>query len=203
MKKSIILCLSLFIVSWSVNARTDIEILKQKLAKFDIVNAEFSQHVTSAEGAILNDSWGHLAISRPGKFRWEVVTPEVELIVSDGITMWLYSPFIEQVTLINLTDAIEGTPFILLSGASEAQWSNYQVHKAGNKFTVSGKMDQSQDTTFIFEFNDNGNVSKFGVLEELGQRSEFTLNHKPLIVPLDENYFTFEIPDGVEVDDQR
>ena len=203
MKKSIILWCSLFIISWSANATTDVELLKQKLAKFDVINAEFSQHVTSAEGKILNDSWGHLAVSRPGKFRWEVVTPEEELIVSDGQTMWLYSPFIEQVTLINLTDAIEGTPFILLSGANEAQWSNYQVNKAGNQFTVSDKMDQSQDSTFIFEFNNKGNVSKFVVLEKLGQRSEFTLSHRAAKSSLDENYFTFEIPDGVEVDDQR
>jgi outer membrane lipoprotein carrier protein len=182
---------------------TDVELLKQKLAKFDVINAEFSQHVTSAEGKILNDSWGHLSVSRPGKFRWEVITPEEELIVSDGQTMWLYSPFIEQVTLISLTEAIEGTPFILLSGANDEQWSNYQVNKTGNQFIVSDKLDQSQDRSFIFEFNSLGNVSKFIVLEELGQRSEFKLSHQPLTASIDANYFTFEVPEGVEVDDQR
>ncbi|MEH6454506.1 MAG: outer membrane lipoprotein chaperone LolA [Psychromonas sp.] len=202
MKKIILLC-SLFITSLSVNAMTDGELLKQKLAKHDVINAEFSQHVTSADGKLLNESLGHLSVTRPGKFRWEVVSPEEELIVSDGQTMWFYSPFIEQVTLINLSDAIEGTPFILLSGANDQQWNNYQVNKAGKQFIVTDKINQSQDTSFIFEFNKSGNVSKFIVLEELGQRSEFTLSHQPLKASVNTNYYSFEVPDGVEVDDQR
>ena len=56
---------------------------------------------------------------------------------------------------------------------------------------------------FIFEFNHADNVSKFVVLEEQGQRSEFTLRNKKLSTPWNEGFFKFSIPEGIEIDDQR
>lgn len=191
------------VLSSVVLAATDAELLKEKLAKFSVINAEFSQRVSSPEGKILDDSRGTLAISRPGKFRWEVLTPEEELIVSDGQTMWLYSPFIEQVSLLNLSDAIQGTPFILLSGANESQWANYQVKKVNDQFKVKNISGTTQERSFIFEFNKLGQVSKFVVIEALGQRSEFKLAHKAIAKPWSSAFFDFKIPVGVEIDDQR
>lgn len=205
MKKMVIVISVLLtaFLSSAVSAATDSQLLKEKLAKFSFINAEFSQRVSSPEGKILDESQGTLAISRPGKFRWEVVMPEEELIVSDGQTMWMYSPFIEQVTLLNLSDAIQGTPFILLSGANESQWADYQVNKIEEKFVVKNISGTVQNRSFIFEFNKSGQVSKFVVIEELGQRSEFKLTHKALAKPWAEGFFDFNIPAGVEIDDQR
>ncbi len=205
MKKfsALLFTLLISLTSVAVNAASDAQLLKEKLAKFSTLNADFSQRVSSPEGKILNDSLGTLAISRPGKFRWEVTSPEEDLIVSDGQTMWMYSPFIEQVTLLNLSDAIQGTPFILLSGANDAQWANYRVSRADNQFTVTDISGSAQDRTFIFEFNNAGKVSKFVVLEAQGQRSEFTLKHKTPVTSWNNNFFEFAIPDGVEIDDQR
>ncbi|MFT6987328.1 MAG: outer membrane lipoprotein carrier protein [Psychromonas sp.] len=205
MKKCITLLFVFIITPFYAHAMatTDAGLLKEKLAKFSQINAEFSQVVTSPEGNLLNESWGKLTISRPGKFRWQVITPEEELIVSDGKTMWLYSPFIEQVTLVNLSDAIEGTPFVLLSGATEKQWDNYTVKMKDNKFTIKNADHQLHDNTFIFEFNDADNISKFTVIEEQGQQSEFKLSHKSLTAPLKADFFDFQIPVGVDIDDQR
>ncbi|MGB5443927.1 MAG: outer membrane lipoprotein chaperone LolA [Psychromonas sp.] len=205
MKKLSALLFTLLITlsSMAVNAASDAQLLKEKLAKFTIINAEFSQRVTSPEGKILNDSVGTLAISRPGKFRWEVTSPEEELIISDGETMWMYSPFIEQVTLLNLSDAIQGTPFILLSGANDAQWANYEVTKNNNQFKVTDISGSAQDRSFVFEFDIVGKVSKFVVIEEQGQRSEFTLRHKVPATAWKSSFFSFAIPNGVEIDDQR
>lgn len=200
--KKIVLVVLLFLVNPLYGA-TDASLLKEKLAKFEQINAQFSQLVSNAEGEILNESQGLLTISRPGKFRWQVTAPEEELIVSDGETMWLYSPFVEQVTLINLNDAIAGTPFILLSGASEQQWQKYQVSKDNNAFTIEAADPQMQNNRFVFEFNGAGNISRFVVIEEQGQRSEFKLTHKPLTQKITPDYFTFQIPAGVEIDDQR
>jgi outer membrane lipoprotein carrier protein len=205
MKKTVVVISMLltFFLSSAVLAATDSQLLKEKLAKFSFINAEFSQQVSSSEGKILDDSQGMLAISRPGKFRWEVLMPEQELIVSNGQTMWMYSPFIEQVTLLNLSDAIQGTPFILLSGANESQWADYQVNKMNDQFIVKNIAGTVQDRSFIFEFNSSGQVSKFVVIEALGQRSEFKLRHKVLAKPWAEAFFDFQIPVGVEIDDQR
>lgn len=176
--------------------------LKDKLAVFEHINATFKQTVTSSEGKLLNESTGELTISRPGKFYWQVKTPEEEFIISDAKTIWYYSPFIEQVTLINFSDAVTGTPFALLAGADETQWKNYVVTQNNNQFMVTNPK-QVQMTTFVFEFDKTGNVSKFTVLEEQGQHSEFTLTHKTVDETPNATLFNFEVPAGVEVDDQR
>ncbi|MCP4321272.1 MAG: outer membrane lipoprotein chaperone LolA [Psychromonas sp.] len=201
--KKILVSLSLLLVSFVTNAiSVDAQLLKDKLATFDNISATFVQRVNSSEGKLLNESRGEVTISRPGKFHWFVKTPEEDLIVSNGETIWYYSPFIEQVTLINFTDAVNGTPFALLAGATKKQWENYIVEKEGELFTVTNP-NQQQATTFVFEFNNTGNIAKFVVIEEQGQLSEFVLTHKIVTKPVADSLYEFKIPAGVEVDDQR
>jgi outer membrane lipoprotein carrier protein len=193
----------LFVFTLSAHAiSNEASALKEKLSAFDQVNATFVQVVSSDEGKVLNESTGEMTILRPGKFHWQIETPEEELIVSDGETIWYYSPFIEQVTLINFADAINDTPFALIAGASDEQWQHYIVKQQGNQFTVTNSQ-EVQHTTFIFDFDNNNNISKFVVIEEQGQRSVFELTHKNNSSSVDESLFNFEIPTGVEVDDQR
>ena len=202
MKKTLLsLCLFAFTLSAQAISN-DAHQLKEKLAIFQQINASFVQKVSSIEGKLLNESSGEMTISRPGKFHWQIETPEEELIVSDGLTIWYYSPFIEQVTLINFADAINDTPFALLAGASEQQWESYAVTKKDNQFIVTNPS-QAQSTSFIFEFDNSKNISKFVVFEAQGQRSEFTLTHHAKQKVVTDAFFDFTIPAGVEVDDQR
>lgn len=205
MKKALLLPISLCLLAFSFSAQaisTEATQLKDKLAVFDQVHAQFVQRVLSSEGKLLNESSGEMIVSRPGKFHWQVKTPEEELIVSDGQTIWYYSPFIEQVSLINFSDAINNTPFALIAGADEKQWDNYVVTQQGSQFTVTNPT-QPQATTFIFEFDNKDNINKFIVIEEQGQRSEFTLTQQAMPKDFTPALFEFQIPAGVEVDDQR
>lgn len=202
MKKLLSLFFVLLLSSQSAFAATDSEQLQQKLNKYSQLNGQFIQTVTNSEGKVLNESEGQYIISRPGKFHWQITSPEEELIVSDGKTMWYYSPMIEQVTLININETIEGTPFALLAGADDNQWLQFSVEKQGNNFTVKRADQKVQDTSFVFEFDGADNITQFVVIEHQGQRSEFKLKQQAL-QKLTDATFTFAIPEGVEVDDQR
>ncbi|MEI6897006.1 MAG: outer membrane lipoprotein chaperone LolA [Psychromonas sp.] len=201
--KKVLLSVCLLLLS-SVSHALSVEAtqLKEKLALFDQIKASFVQRVLSPEGKLLNESRGEMIISRPGKFFWQVNVPEEELIVSDGQTIWYYSPFIEQVTLINFSDAINDTPFALIAGSDDEQWQDYMVSKQNNQFTVTNP-DNVQATTFIFDFDNNDNISQFVMIEALGQRSEFMLTHQSIDTKVPNTLFNFNIPAGVEVDDQR
>ena len=187
----------------SVYAATDSEMLQNKIAKFNLIHANFSQQVINPEGQIIQESLGELTISRPGNFHWQVTQPDEELIVSNGKDMWLFSPFIEQVTIMNFADAIAGTPFALLSGADAAQWANFDVKKSGREFVVTNSDDKINANKFTFIFDSNDNIDEFVVEEQQGQRSVFKLTHKVLKNELQADYFDFKIPKGIEVDDQR
>ena len=201
--KKILISACIFAYSCSAQAiSVEANQLKDKLAVFQQINASFVQKVSSVEGKLLNESTGEMTVSRPGKFHWQVKTPEEELIVSDGVTIWYYSPLIEQVTLINFADAIMNTPFALIAGTNEQQWASYVVTQKDNQFTVTNST-QPQTTSFIFEFDNSDNINKFVVIEEQGQRSEFNLTHHPKQKVVTDDFFNFKVPMGVEVDDQR
>lgn len=207
MKKSIInvvvLMCAMISFSPSVYAQTDSELLQEKIGKFTLIHADFTQQVINPEGQVIQESMGELTISRPGNFHWQVTQPDEELIVSNGKDMWLFSPFIEQVTIMNFSDAIAGTPFALLSGADATQWENFDVKKSGNQFVVMNNADKTSTNKFTFIFDRNENINEFVVEEQQGQRSVFKLTHKALKGQLSDDYFNFKIPKGIEIDDQR
>ena len=186
-----------------VSAQTDSELLQQKLAKFTTIDADFVQQVINPKGEVIQKSLGTLAIARPGNFHWQVTQPDQELIVSDGQDMWLYSPFIEQVTIMNFSDAIAGTPFALLSGADSAQWAQFNVVKKDQQFIVKSSDPKASTNTFIFIFNKAGNISEFVVQESQGQKSVFTLSNNKNNSTFVKDFFEFKIPNGIEIDDQR
>ena len=204
MKRSVIAFLCILVsMMQTVSAQTDSETLQNKIAKFSILNTDFVQEVFNLEGKLIQKSSGKLVISRPGNFYWEVKEPEEELIISNGKDLWLYSPFIEQVSIMNFSDAIAGTPFVLLSGANASQWNNFDVKKSGHKFVVSNNKDKTNTNKFTFIFDDDDNVTEFRVEQEQGQKSLFKLTKKSLTAPLNNDLFEFKIPAGVEIDDQR
>lgn len=204
MKKSIALCFCLlFSFTQVAFANSDSELLQQRLANITTINADFEQKVFNPEGELIQQSTGTLTIQRPGLFHWLVLDPEEELIVSNGKDMWLYSPFIEQVTIMNVADATAGTPFALLSGSDTAKWANFEVKREANNFVVSAKDEQASVNSFTFMFDKNNQVTGFAVQEQQGQKSEFSLTLKEALKNIDKNFFEFKVPAGTEIDDQR
>lgn len=59
---------------------------------------------------------GQFVIGRPGKFRWSVEHPYQQLIISDGVKVWLYDKDLNQVTVRQVKDALSSTPAALLLG---------------------------------------------------------------------------------------
>ena len=117
--------------------------------------------------------------------------------------MWLYSPFIEQVTIMKFSDVIAGTPFALLSGANATEWANFNVKKIGEQFIVENNKADVKGNEFIFTFDGSNNVTEFVVEEAQGQKSIFKLSNTKESPKIAKGFFEFKIPQGIEIDDQR
>lgn len=177
--------------------------LKDKLAKFDAMKSDFTQKIISSNGSLLKQGKGTLIISRPGKVIWEASAPDKEKIVSNGKTVWFYTPFVEQVSIMNYTKAIKGSPFMLLAGANAKTWSQYIVLKENNKFTIKDKKRSSNKNIYIVTFDKTDNIKEFSRIEPSGQRSSYIFNVDTSYTKPSSKLFNFKIPKGVEVDDQR
>ena len=64
---------------------------------------------------------GLVSYKRPGKMRWFYETPEEQLLVTNGQTMWLYDPLLENVTVQKLEKITEGTALSFLLGLGNLQ----------------------------------------------------------------------------------
>ena len=176
--------------------------LSTRLGKVNAFSAEFKQKVISPEGDLLVEGEGDVAIQRPNLFRWNTVMPDENLLISDGKTLWYYSPFIEQVTAMWLADATEQTPFVLLTRNNTADWAKYNVAQTADTFTLTPKDRTSSMGKFVVTVAKSGEVRSFSVVEQDGQRSNFSFSKfSGKAQPSD--LFKFTPPKGVELDDQR
>ena len=95
------------------------------------LKAEFSQALISKNGRKPQQSSGTVAISRPGKLRWEIVKPYPQLVVGDGEKIWIHDPELQQVTVRKAGQAIGSSPAALLSGNNDLE-KNFTLKEAGD-----------------------------------------------------------------------
>lgn len=197
---------TLGLLIWSVSAvaladaRSD---LQQKLASFDQFSADFSQQVFDEQGQAMQTAKGTMQLARPDQFRWHTVSPDESLIVSNGKSVWMYDPFVEQVSIAPLEQAIQNTPFLLIAGKDGKRWQDYNVSRKGDDFIVASKDPNELISQFSLRFDNKNRIERFSVLESGGQRSDFTLLNINTRPKVSNTHFTFTPPKGVMIDDQR
>ncbi len=196
------LCAAPLMVSTAVWAQTPQQTLSSRLDKVNAFSANFSQQVIGPDGKMLMQGQGDVEIQRPDLFRWNTISPDANVLVSDGTTLWYYNPFVEQVTAMWLKNATAQTPFVLLTQNNPHEWANYQVQQEGNTFTLTPKDKTATNGQFVITVNPAGTVKSFSTIEQDGQRSNFTLSGFDTKKP-NPDLFTFKVPKGVAVDDQR
>src|SRR5574343_531102 len=94
------------------------------------LKADFAQMVVAKNGRKPQQSSGTVAISRPGKLRWEIQKPYPQLVVGDGEKIWIHDPELQQVTVRKAGQAIGGSPAALLSGSNELE-KNFTLKESG------------------------------------------------------------------------
>ena len=171
------------------------------LAELSSLRAQFQQSVADARGRVIERAEGTMAIARPGRFRWDYRTPE-QLIVCDGVTVWLYDIELDQVTVKAAGDALAGTPAMLLAGHgsleqeftiadagrdSDLAWSLLTPHRADADF---------REVRLGFDGRD---LRRMRLFDRLGQTTELeftSIEHNP---KLEQSLFSFDPPPGVDV----
>ena len=81
-------------------------------------HAQFTQTVTSPDGAKKKTSSGSFDFERPNRFRFAYAKPFEQTIVADGEKVWIYDRDLNQVSSRRITQALGATPAALLSGGS-------------------------------------------------------------------------------------
>ncbi|MDH3326007.1 MAG: outer membrane lipoprotein chaperone LolA [Gammaproteobacteria bacterium] len=96
------------------------------------LSADFEQKVENAQLSSTEQASGKLWIERPGKFRWDYISPYEQQIVSDGKKLWMHDKDLEQVTVREIGESMGNTPAVLLSD-SKPITDTFKINDIGFK----------------------------------------------------------------------
>jgi outer membrane lipoprotein carrier protein len=110
-------CLGLLLAAATVTARADgVDALRAFVRDVQSGQANFTQTVTSPDGAKKKTSSGNFEFARPNRFRFVYTKPFEQAIVADGQKVWIYDRDLNQVSSRKLAQALGATPAALLAG---------------------------------------------------------------------------------------
>ena len=178
--------------------------LMNKLKSIKQFSALFDQVIIDNQDNILQQGSGDLSVKRPNLVRWNTIEPDESLIVSDGTSIFLYDPFIEQVTAYKLNGAIANTPILLITSNSSTLWEQYSVQRLSvNQYLITANNKESRIKSLEISFNKNNELSGFTFLDVTNQLSKITLKNTDFNSVIEPSLFNFTVPEGVLLDDQR
>ena len=160
------------------------------------------QQQVRSNGRAGEASSGTFAFTRPGRFRWEVLKPFEQLIVTDGERVHFYDKDLKQVTVRKVTDAVGATPAAILFGSNDLE-TNFTIKDLGASEGVDWleAVPRSKESGFdrIRIGFRAGQPVAMEVLDSFGQTTRFVFRAIDRNPKLDAGQFRFTAPPGVDV----
>jgi outer membrane lipoprotein carrier protein len=164
--------------------------------------AEFTQTVTSPDGAKKKTSSGQFEFARPDRFRFAYTKPFEQLIVSDGKKVWLHDPDLNQVSVRPVSQALGATPVALLSGgAIEKDFELAAQPAADGLDWVQAKPRQKEGNTVqSLRVGFRGKtLAVLEIIDTFGQRSVLQFKDVASNLKIADERFQFVVPKGADV----
>lgn len=200
-------------IAWVENKNDLDSVLTQIQNNYEKINdfhSEFTQEATVRSLNQVQKAEGEVWFKKPGKMRWNYYSPDKDVIVSDGSTIWFYNQEEKQVIESRLTEVVDTpTTTTFLSGLGnikkqfDARFSetsfpdengNYLIDltpkedgggEEYNKVTIA--VDKSMLVKTIYLYDPFGNLTKVKL-------EDIEINKG-----VSDSLFKFETPKGAEV----
>ncbi len=182
-------------------AATPAETLADKLKPLVTSAGEFEQIATDGTGEVVQESSGTFAVQQPGKFLWHTIEPFEQLLVSDGETIWLHDPDLEQVTVKPFNDNQNQLPIRILSGEFELLDSEFTIETSESKQTVRFHLtprEASNIQSIDLVFSDD-DLQSMSVTDHADTQTQFRFANRRALNDDDIQAFDFQIPEGADV----
>ena len=174
--------------------------LSKHLMSFQNMTADFTQTVYDENHQVIQKNVGTMALSRPGKFRWAVEAPNAQLLIADGVYLWIYDVDLSQATRQKLDKNKTTSPASLLSGSVEnleARFKVTQLNHADN-FKLMPKNKEDLFQSIVLSFTQD-KLTRMQLMDNLGSLSLFEFNHVMTNANINPSVFQFAPPKNVDV----
>jgi outer membrane lipoprotein carrier protein len=203
MKRVAALAAAALALSFAAQA-TPVDTLRAFVRDVKSGRAQFTQTVTSADGAKKKTSSGSFEFARPNRFRFAYTKPFEQTIVGDGEKVWIYDADLNQVSSRKLGQALGATPAALLAGGNlerdfdladlppkdGLQWAEAKPKAKDGAF---------QSVRVGFKGSD---LAALEIVDSFGQTSLLRFEGFTPNVPIAPETFRFTVPAGADVIEQ-
>ena len=169
------------------------------------LSAEFEQTVTNRFGDVLQVATGRMHLKRPMRLRWELDEPYPQLVVTNGETLWVYDPDLEQVTVQPLAEALRGSPAVFLTGTVTDLRRDFSVvateapEAGGSRFELTPVDPNAVYGELALTFAADGGLAGFDIADHLQQLTRVAFTARDASAVLESTLFEFTVPTGVDV----
>jgi outer membrane lipoprotein carrier protein len=184
------------------------EVIKRVEKNYSVsgFSADFSQTSSIKAMEITDSASGRAFFKRSGKMRWEYETPDRQMIITDGKTLWVFRPDDNQVMIGKAPSFFEGGKgFSFLSDMKVIrQKFNMVLEKETQEGYFVLKLLPREKTYDIVEIylwisRKTFNVVRILTYNSYGDEIRIIFNNIQLKQMLDDSLFSFEISEGIEV----
>ena len=166
--------------------------------------AQFTQTVTSPDGAKKKTSSGSFEFSRPNRFRFAYAKPFEQTIVGDGEKVWIYDADLNQVSSRKLGQALGATPAALLAGGGLERDFDLSSLPAKDGLEWAEAKPKAKDGAFqsVRVGFQGTTLAALEIVDSFGQRSLLRFSAFAANVQIPAETFRFTVPAGADVIEQ-
>jgi outer membrane lipoprotein carrier protein len=186
-------------------ARADaVDTLKDFVRDVKSGRAQFTQTVTSPDGAKKKTSSGSFEFSRPNRFRFTYAKPFEQVIVGDGQKVWIYDADLNQASSRKMSAALGATPAALLAGGSLEKDFDLSALPSKDGLDWAQATPKAKEGTFkSVQVGFRGkDLAALEIIDAFGQRSLLQFSQFAPGVSFGPDAFRFTPPAGADVIEQ-
>ena len=178
------------------------EQLRNFVAQVQSASGDFSQYTVGPQGQTRPAQTGKFLFMRPGRFKWDVLRPYAQQIVSDGKALYQYDPDLNQVTVRKVDQALGSSPAAILFGSGSLELS-FEVTALADRAGLSWLRAKPRlpDAGFVhveLGFKE-GLPQRIVLLDSFGQTTHVEISDLVRNPGLSTSNFDFVPPKGADV----
>jgi outer membrane lipoprotein carrier protein len=166
------------------------------------LKAEFTQTVLGARRELLQSAEGYVRIARPQQFKWVLLAPYPQTIVTVGDRLYVYDPDLQQVQVKPLAQALTGTPALVLLGTAAEIAAQFEVTKDSveglEQFGLTPKDADAVYTEIRMTFSAKSLV-RIEIVDSLGQLTDVNFHNLEINGPMSQDEFEFTVPPDADL----
>lgn len=191
--------------SYALEAALIINAMQARYEKISTVTASFNQEVSTQTGGVLK-SEGNFFFKKPGRMKWLYTSPEKDVVVSNGKTLWVFQPDLNQVIEKPMEAGAGALVMAFLSGLGELKYE-FEITLAPVKDDASNhvlnlepKKTHPGIKHMVMELDKKTLIVIKTVVEDhLGNTTAITFSRLKTDVPIKDSFFEYRPPKGATV----